>query len=238
MTELQFKHESVGFLEDGRVQVKITCENEWLDKPISVITNNDQIGITPFDKGHIARLKAYDEQDELIVIYGYFAEKYLRDRDENVYIDGICDSLISGATEDLFGGYDGYITKVEDIKPIIPTFEPLRELNLEDIKNLLKDPEHILVVDAMSCEDYIYTSGQRMNKMVEQIHIDNGTSEQLQELVEANVIFYGGLVNNELTDKLAVPQFYDLWYEDIYGPQPDEGYQKAKFMGLETNTKD
>jgi len=231
MTELQFKHESVGFLEDGRVQVKITCENEWLDKPISVITNNDQIGITPFDKGHIAKLNAYDEQNKLIIIYGYFSEEYLRDRDENLYLEGICNSLISGASEGLFGGYDRYIPE----PTLIPKFEPIRELNLEDIKILLRDPEHLLVVEVLSCENFIYTSGQENNEMIEEVYINQDASEHLEELIEQNVIFYGGLNNHKIKDKLAVPQFYDLWHENIYGIQPNEGYQKAKSMGLEGN---
>lgn len=116
--------------------------------------------------------------------------------------------------------------------------KPIRELNLEDIKNLLKDPEHVLVVETLSCENFIYTSGHEYYEMVEEIRIDNDTSEQLEKLVEENVIFYGGVVIDELKDKLAVPHFYDLWYEDIYGPHPDEGYQKAKSMELETNSRD
>lgn len=101
-----FKHKYINTCEDGRVKVKITCYNNWLDKEISVITNNDQIGITPFGAGHIAKLNAHDEQNELIVLFGYFCEDDLRDSDENVYIEGICDSLTEGATENLFGGYN------------------------------------------------------------------------------------------------------------------------------------
>jgi hypothetical protein len=229
-----FKHKYIGTCDDGRVKVKITCHNEWLEEEVSIIINDDQLGISPFPGGYISKLEVTSFHGNPYSLFGFFASDLL-EHDECLYIGGIVDTLKSGATNDFFGEYSPTIDLGEGTDEGI---KPIRELNLEDIKNLLKDPEHILVVDAMSCENYIYTSGQRMNKMVEQIHIDNGTSEQLQELVEANVIFYGGLVNSELKDKLAVPQFYDLWYEDIYGPQPDEGYQKAKLMGLETNTKD
>lgn len=105
-TFCEYKHERVAVLEDGRVQVKITCDSEWLTKPLSVITNNDQIGITPFQNGHVSKLNAHDDQGELVVLYGFFPEDGLRDSDENVYIDGICKTLISGATNDLFGTYE------------------------------------------------------------------------------------------------------------------------------------
>lgn len=224
MTELQFKHESVGFLEDGRVQVKITCENEWLDKSISVITNNDQIGITPFDKGHIARLKAYDEQDELIVIYGYFTEEYLRDRDENLYIDGICNSLISGASEGLFGGYDRYIPEPKATKP-------LRQLSFNDLKELLIDPWHVLAIEALSCETFICTYGMQVFDIIEKVHLDNGLFEQLISLEEEKIIY--SCEFPEVKDRLPLPSMVDLWREDAYGPQPDKAYEKAKSMGLE-----
>tara|TARA_R110002060_G_scaffold78300_3_gene91232 strand:+ start:5407 stop:5787 length:381 start_codon:yes stop_codon:yes gene_type:complete len=105
-TFCEYKHERVAVLEDGRVQVKITCQSEWLEKPLSVITNNDQIGITPFQNGHVSKLNAHDDEGKLVELFGFFAEEGLRDSDENVYIDGICKTLISGATNDLFGAYE------------------------------------------------------------------------------------------------------------------------------------
>jgi hypothetical protein len=105
-TKCEYKHQQVAVLEDGRVQVKITCDNEWLEKPITVITNNDQIGITPFDNGHISKLNAHDEKGDLVVLYGFFPEYLLRETDENLYIDGICKTLISGATSNFFGTYE------------------------------------------------------------------------------------------------------------------------------------
>jgi hypothetical protein len=104
-TKCEYKHERVAVIEDGRVQVKITCDNEWLEKPVSVITNNDQIGITPFGKGHVAKLITNDEQGQSVVLFGYFDEYDLRAVDENLYIDGICKTLISGSTEQTFGSY-------------------------------------------------------------------------------------------------------------------------------------
>jgi hypothetical protein len=106
-----FKHKYIGTCEDGRVKVKITCHNERLDEEVSVITNNDQIEITPFGTGHIAKLEAHNSQNQLVVIYGYFSEDNLRDADENLYIEGICDSLIEGTTESLFGSYLTWSTK-------------------------------------------------------------------------------------------------------------------------------
>jgi len=104
-TECVFKYQKIEVLDNGRFQIKITCDNEWLQKAISVITNNNQIGITPFGAGHIAKLNAHDEQGGLVVLYGYFSEEDLRELDENLYIDGICKTLTYGSTEEFFGSY-------------------------------------------------------------------------------------------------------------------------------------
>jgi hypothetical protein len=95
----------VAVFEDGRVQVKITCENEWLEKSVSVITNHDQIVITPFDNCYISKLNAHDESGELVILHGFIPEHLLCDADENVYVDGICKILILGAENDFFGTY-------------------------------------------------------------------------------------------------------------------------------------
>ena len=230
-TKLPFKHERVGVLDDGRVQVKITCENEWLEKTVCVITNNGRIGITPFGKGHIAKLNAYDEQDESVVIYGYFSEDDLRDADEDVYIAGTCNSLIQGATEKLFGGYDRNIQEPEEVKPP-------RKLSFEDVKEVMIDPWRVLVVNSLSGETVICTSGQGVYDIIEEVLLDRDTSEQLESLVEENIIFYGSPNNEDLKKYLPIPHFYELWHEDAYGHQPNEGYQKAKQMGLESNPHD
>lgn len=104
-TECEFKHKWVGILDDGRVQVRITCYNEILEESVSVITNDDRIGFMPFGHAHIAKLIAHDEQGDSVEIYGYFSEEGLRVEDENLYIDGICKTLISGSTEQFFGIY-------------------------------------------------------------------------------------------------------------------------------------
>lgn len=221
-----FKHKYISSCKDGRFKVKITCQNEWLDKEISVITNNDQIGITPFGCGHIARLNAYDEQGESLIIYGYFNEDNLRDADENVYINGICDSLKEGTTNNLFGGYNHNIREPEEVKPP-------RNLSFEDVKEILIDPWRVLVVDSLSGEFVICTSGQEIYDILEEVLIDRDTSEQLESIVDENIILYSSLNDEELKKYLPTPHFYELWNEDAYGHQPNEAYEKAKSMGLE-----
>lgn len=81
VTKCEYKHERVAVLEDVRVQVKITCDDEWLEKPVSVVTNNDQIGITPFGTVHVAKLITNDEQGQSVVLLGYFDEDDLREVD-------------------------------------------------------------------------------------------------------------------------------------------------------------
>ena len=103
--DCKFKHERMGVLDDGRVQVRLTCHNEWLEEDLSVVTNTDQIGVTPFGKGHIAKVIAQKENGEEVTLYGYFPEENTRAYDELEYAAGICITLASGATEECFGNY-------------------------------------------------------------------------------------------------------------------------------------
>ncbi len=116
--------------------------------------------------------------------------------------------------------------------------KPLRQLNFEDVKKVLKDPLHILVVEVLSCETFICSSGQGIYDIVEEVYIDSDISEQLISLEEEKVIFYHSLNDDELKNRLTMPHFFELWREDIYGHQPDEAYKKAKLMGLEGNYRD
>lgn len=108
-TECKYTPKFIKTLNDGRVQAKITCDNEWLEESVSVITNDDRIGVTPFHKGHVAKLVAQKDNGDEVILYGYFPENTggvpVRENDENHYIDGICQTLIYGPTNDLFGGY-------------------------------------------------------------------------------------------------------------------------------------
>lgn len=101
---IDFKHERVGTLLDGRVQVKITCENEWLEEHVSVITNDEKIGYTPFFKGHLTRITAQKASGEEVSLYGYFSEEQM-DGDDVTYLAGICQTLTSGTTHDFYGKY-------------------------------------------------------------------------------------------------------------------------------------
>lgn len=109
ITKCEYKQEFVKVLEDGRVQAKITCENEWLGEAVSVITNDDRIGITPLPMGHVAKVVAQKENGDNVTLYGFFPESTttqpLRESDENLYFNGICLTLTSGPTNELFGGY-------------------------------------------------------------------------------------------------------------------------------------
>lgn len=108
-----FKHNYIGTCEDGRVKVKITCHNEWLDEEVSIILNNDQLGFTPFPGGHISKLEVTNIKEETCTLYGFFADD-LQAHDECLYIGGIVDTLQSGATNDFFGEYGKTIDFGED----------------------------------------------------------------------------------------------------------------------------
>jgi hypothetical protein len=114
----------------------------------------------------------------------------------------------------------------------------LRQLNFEDVKKLLIDPWHVLVVDSLSNETVICTYGEKIYDVVEEVTIDNELSNQLNILVEENVIFYDSLDDEELKNRLPNPHFFELWREDAYGPQPDIAYEKAAAMGLSGSLRD
>jgi hypothetical protein len=104
-TTCKFKNKLINVGGDGRYQVAITCENEWLEKEVTVITNAGNIGITPFPGGHVSFLKAHDQNGNKLIIRGFFEGEGLREGDENIYIDGICKTLISGSHNDELGSY-------------------------------------------------------------------------------------------------------------------------------------
>lgn len=113
-TRLPFESKRVGIHEDGRVKVQITCTNELLDASVSVVINDGNIGLIPFDNGHLARIDAQKSCGESIVLFGFFSETEksedghnypLRTGDECLYTDSICKTLIGGGTDAFFGSY-------------------------------------------------------------------------------------------------------------------------------------
>jgi len=100
----KFKHENICTCEDGRSKVQITCRNEYLDHDVSVVLNDDSIGIFPYFDGHIAKINVLGVKEENITLYGYFPGM-IRSPDEVEYIEGVVKTLRSGATNDFFGSY-------------------------------------------------------------------------------------------------------------------------------------
>ncbi|NRB65548.1 MAG: hypothetical protein HRU40_21450 [Saprospiraceae bacterium] len=99
-----YKHKFIDTCEDGRVKVKITCHNRWLNKEVSKILNYVQLGTIPFPGGHVSKLIVSNIDGETYTLYGFFTGD-IREHDECLYIDGIVDTLESGATDEFFGGY-------------------------------------------------------------------------------------------------------------------------------------
>jgi len=121
---------------------------------------------------------------------------------------------------------------------VIETYMPLRKLNFEDVKSLLIDPWHVLVVDALGDAMFISTYGQQVFNIVEEVELDIEAHEHLMNLVDENVIWYNTFDVDEIKQRFATPHFFDLWREDAYGEQPDEAYTKATEMGLAGNPRD
>lgn len=114
----------------------------------------------------------------------------------------------------------------------------LRQLNFEDVKKLLIDPWHVLVVDPLSDQTLICTYGQQVYDIIEEVDVDNDATEQLSNLADENVIFYDTFDVKEVKQIMACPHFYELWREDAYGPQTDQAYEKATSLGLAGNPRD
>jgi hypothetical protein len=108
-----------------------------------------------------------------------------------------------------------------------------RVLNFEDVKALLKDPWHTLLVEVLSAETYITTFGQGVYDITEQVMLDDEADEQLRNLENDGVIYYGRL--NDLSETLPLAHFFDAWREDAYGAQQDEAYVKAVELGIQCN---
>ncbi|MFT6508316.1 MAG: hypothetical protein ACJAUK_002431 [Colwellia polaris] len=108
----------------------------------------------------------------------------------------------------------------------------LKKLNFEDIKKLLIDPWHVLVVDSLVGNTAICQCGEGVYNIVEEVDIDSEASEYLNKLEDERVVFYGSLNCEALAPEFSMPHFFDLWREEAYGLQPDEAYEKAKKIGL------
>lgn len=104
-TKLEFSQEFVSLCDDGRMKVKVTCHNEWLEQPVSVVLNDDRIGILPFEGGHLSKINAQTEVGESVLLFGFFPEVNLCSEDELLYIDGVCKTLTHGAEHGKFGNY-------------------------------------------------------------------------------------------------------------------------------------
>jgi hypothetical protein len=113
-TRLPFESKRVGVHEDGRVKTQITCTNELLEDNVSVVLNDNNIGLIPFKNGHLARIEAQKSTGESIVLFGFFSDTEnghnwpLHTDDECCYAESICITLTSGGTEAFFGSYDKY----------------------------------------------------------------------------------------------------------------------------------
>jgi hypothetical protein len=114
----------------------------------------------------------------------------------------------------------------------------LRQLDFEDVKKLLIDPWHVLVVDSLCDTTLICTYGQHVYDIIEEVDVDNDATEKLSNLADENVIFYDAFNVKEVKGIMACPHFFELWREDAYGPQPDEAYEKATSLGLAGNPRD
>ena len=112
-----------------------------------------------------------------------------------------------------------------------------RKLNFEDVKSLLIDPWHVLVVDALGDAMFICTYGQQVYNIEEEVELYSDAHEHLMNLVDENIIWYNTFDVDEIKQIFATPHFFDLWREDAYGPQPDEAYANATAIGLAGNPR-
>jgi hypothetical protein len=103
---IKYKFEDLSIKTDPLNKIKLTCFNEILAQELSVITNDDNINISPFGKlGHLAKIIARTKNGKKIELIGHFTETE-HSSDDFKYVSGIITTLISGSPIENFGRYD------------------------------------------------------------------------------------------------------------------------------------
>jgi hypothetical protein len=108
-----------------------------------------------------------------------------------------------------------------------------RKLNFEEVKEILIDPWHVLLVSPLGdSELFICTYGQGEHNIIEKVYVENDVSNTLTELEEAKVIWYDRLFEKHLMHEVIWPHFFDAWREEAYGVQSYESKRKAIELGI------
>lgn len=111
-----------------------------------------------------------------------------------------------------------------------PTGTQLKCLSMDDVKEILRDPWHALVVEPLTGEVFITTYGSTVIEIVEGVRLEAGVSEWLENLSEEDCIYYGSF--DEISPAIINPHIFDVWREDVYGEQSISAALKAKELGL------
>ena len=113
----------------------------------------------------------------------------------------------------------------------------IRLLSFENIKELLIDPWHVLILEENTSKYFISTYGEHIYNIVEEVTIAPDFTYLLEKLVGDKVIYFASFCSPDDT-LVSNSSFFELWREDAYGRQPDEAYEIALNMGLEGNSRE
>jgi hypothetical protein len=101
--------------------------------------------------------------------------------------------------------------------------------SFDDLKKVLIDPWHVIVIDAICGYIYISTYGTEECEIIEQLQLSPEVDSQLSDLIDDGIIYYDSF---GVIEPLAMPHFCDIWREYAYGPQVNSARLKAKELGL------
>lgn len=95
----------------------------------------------------------------------------------------------------------------------------MRQINMLEVIAILKDPSKAIVVDALCLDAFITGYGNDTNKIIEQILLPKGDYATLQNWSKQEILYSANFKFEK--DLFDVYYFYDLWREEVYGPQPE-----------------
>lgn len=109
--------------------------------------------------------------------------------------------------------------------------KPIRRLSMTELKNIIRDPWHIIVIEPLGGDTFISTYGEGIYDLVEEVNIID--SEEHEEWANNGLIYCSRFSQGDFF--IDGCQFYDEWREDAYGRQDDKAHALALELGIQTS---
>lgn len=101
-----------------------------------------------------------------------------------------------------------------------------RRLSYQEVAEILEDPAHVLVVEALS-GDYYTATYDHARRLLEQVTLNADIATWLNDCVERKVLYYSRFKPTEDHIGLPAPYFYDVWWDSYMEKQPFEAKKEA-----------